>query len=107
MNLIENALKYSPPNRPVILRVAEGPDSVIIEVADKGYGIRDEDRDRIFDKFYRANVAGAETVKGSGLGLAFVKRAVEAQGGRVIVRSVFGKGSTFSLVFPRAVRPEM
>jgi len=76
-------------------------------VADKGYGIRDEDRDRIFDKFYRANVAGAETVKGSGLGLAFVKRAVEAQGGRVIVRSVFGKGSTFSLVFPRAVRPEM
>ena len=107
LNLIENALKYSPPNRPVILRVAEGPDSVIIEVADKGYGIRDEDRDRIFDKFYRANVAGAETVKGSGLGLAFVKRAVEAQGGRVIVRSVFGKGSTFSLVFPRAVRPEM
>ncbi|SEM63474.1 His Kinase A (phospho-acceptor) domain-containing protein [Syntrophus gentianae] len=102
LNLIENAIKYSPPDREVILRVSERFDSVIIDVADRGYGIRDEDQSRIFDKFYRANVECAEDVKGSGLGLAFVKQAVEAQGGQVTVQSTFGEGSTFSLIFPKS-----
>jgi len=106
LNLTENAIKYSPPDRQVILRVTEESDSVKIDVADRGYGIRDEDQERIFEKFYRANAGCVENVKGSGLGLAFVKRAVEAQGGQVIVRSAFGKGSTFSLLFPRKVPEE-
>jgi len=105
LNLTENAIKYSPPGGQVVLRVMERSDSVKIDVADKGYGIREEDQLRIFDKFYRANAESAMDVKGSGLGLAFVKRAVEAQGGQVIVQSTFGKGSTFSLIFPK-VEPE-
>lgn len=102
LNLTENAIKYSPPNSRVTIRVTtEQPDSLKIDIADTGYGIREEELKRIFEKFYRANAEVAEDVKGSGLGLAFVKEAVEAQGGRVTVDSVFGQGSTFSLIFPK------
>jgi signal transduction histidine kinase len=101
LNLTENAIKYSPPGGQVVIRVTEQPDSVRIDVADNGYGIREEDQNRIFEKFYRANAESAEDVKGSGLGLTFVKEAIEAQGGQVAVASTFGKGSTFSIVFPK------
>jgi len=103
LNLAENAVKYSPPDGRVTIRLVEQPDSVRVEVADNGYGIREEDQSRIFDKFYRANADTAEDVKGSGLGLAFVKEAVLAQGGQVTVASTFGQGATFSIVFPKAV----
>jgi two-component system phosphate regulon sensor histidine kinase PhoR len=79
----------------------ERPDFLEINVIDNGYGIRENDQKRIFDKFYRANAELPEDVKGSGLGLAFVKEAVEAQGGQVTVKSTFRKGSTFSLIFPK------
>jgi two-component system phosphate regulon sensor histidine kinase PhoR len=102
LNLIENAIKYSPQDSRVIIQVAGKPDSVEINVIDNGYGIREKDQMRIFDKFYRANAELPEDVKGSGLGLAFVKEAVEAQGGQVSVKSTFGNGSTFSLIFPKA-----
>ena len=104
LNLAENAIKYSPPDGKVIIRVTEQSDSVKIDVADNGYGIREEDQSRIFEKFYRANAESAEEVKGSGLGLAFVKKAVEAQGGQVTVTSTFGQGSTFSLIFPKSAQ---
>lgn len=102
LNLAENAVKYSPPDSRVIIRLVDLPDAVRIDVSDNGYGIREEDQERIFDKFYRANVETAEDVKGSGLGLAFVKEAIEAQGGDVKVTSTFGQGATFSIIFPRA-----
>jgi signal transduction histidine kinase len=101
LNLIENAIKYSPHDSRVILQATERPDFVKIDVIDNGYGIKENDQRRIFDKFYRANAELPEDVKGSGLGLAFVKEAVEAQGGQVAVKSTFGKGSTFSLIFPK------
>ena len=101
LNLAENAVKYSPPDSRVIIRLVDLPDAVKIEVSDNGYGIREEDQGRIFDKFYRANAETAEDVKGSGLGLAFVREAIEAQGGQAAVTSTFGQGSTFSIIFPR------
>lgn len=104
LNLAENAVKYSPPDGSVILRVTEEPDFVKIDVIDHGYGIREDDQSRIFDKFFRANAESAEEVKGSGLGLAFVKEAVEVQGGQVAVTSTFGQGSTFSLIFPKTAQ---
>jgi signal transduction histidine kinase len=101
LNLAENAVKYSPQGSRVTIRLTDGPETAGIDVADNGYGIREEDLLRIFEKFYRANAETSEDVKGSGLGLTFVKEAVEAQGGRISVASTFGEGSTFSLVFPK------
>ena len=105
INLAENAMKYSPPNRDVTLRIEEAADAVSVHIIDQGYGIRSEDLDRIFEKFFRAVPEEMEGVKGSGLGLTFVKEAMEAQGGRIAVSSTFGHGSTFSLVFPKTPRP--
>lgn len=101
LNLTENAIKYSPANVGLLLRLTNQPEAVKVDVVDNGYGIREEDLSRIFEKFYRANSELAANVKGSGLGLAFVKEAVEAQGGRITVESSFGKGSTFSIIFSK------
>ncbi|OPY86916.1 MAG: Alkaline phosphatase synthesis sensor protein PhoR [Syntrophaceae bacterium PtaU1.Bin231] len=101
INLAENAMKYSPPNRDVTLRVEETAEAVHVQIIDQGYGIRKENLDRIFEKFFRAVPDEIEGIKGSGLGLTFVKGAMEVQGGRITVTSTFGKGSTFSLVFPK------
>ncbi len=103
MNLVENAMKYSPSDREVILKVEEAAEVIRVDVTDQGYGIRPADLDIIFEKFYRSRSEETEEIKGSGLGLTFVKKAVEAQGGRIAVVSTYGKGSTFSLFFPKTV----
>ncbi len=100
INLAENALKYSKPGKDVIIRVRDEDKSLRIDVIDHGCGISQEDIGRVFEKFYRVRNEGTESIKGFGLGLIFVKDAVEAQGGRVTVESVYGEGSTFSIVFP-------
>jgi signal transduction histidine kinase len=102
INLAENAMKYSPPNREVTLQIEETADTVRVNIIDQGYGIRNEDLNNIFEKFFRSSSEETEDIKGSGLGLSFVKEAVEAQGGRIAVTSTYGQGSTFSLVFPKA-----
>ena len=101
MNLAENAIKYSPAQSEVTIRAVETVGEVRIDVADRGVGIRKEDQGRIFEKFFRSYAEETESVKGSGLGLTFAKEAMEAQGGSVAVESAYGKGSTFSLVFPK------
>jgi len=103
INLAENAMKYSPPNREVTLQIEETEDTVRVNIIDQGYGIRNEDLNNIFQKFFRSSSEETEDIKGSGLGLSFVKEAVEAQGGQIAVTSTYGQGSTFSLVFPKAV----
>jgi len=100
LNLAENAIKYSPPGKAVTIRVAEDADAVNVEVADEGYGIREKDLERIFEKFFRSDPEAPENIKGSGLGLTFVKEATEAQGGTVGAKSAFGRGSTFTIRFP-------
>ncbi|MBA4397029.1 MAG: hypothetical protein C0394_06575 [Syntrophus sp. (in: bacteria)] len=103
INLAENAMKYSPPNREVTLQIEETADAVRVNVIDQGYGIRNEDLNNIFEKFFRSGSEETAGVKGSGLGLTFVKEAMEAQGGKIAVTSTYGKGSTFSLVFRKTV----
>jgi len=103
INLAENAMKYSPPNREVTLQIEESGDAVRVNVIDQGYGIRNEDLNNIFEKFFRSSAEETEGIKGSGLGLTFVKEAMEAQGGKIAVTSTYGKGSTFSLVFTKTV----
>jgi two-component system sensor histidine kinase SenX3 len=83
--------------------LVEEKEKLRINVIDNGYGIAEEDIDRVFEKFYRANSPDIKRESGSGLGLAFVKDAVEAQGGSISVKSAIEKGSTFSLTFPKVL----
>jgi signal transduction histidine kinase len=101
INLAENAMKYCHPNREVTLQVGETENAVRVNIIDQGYGIRKEDLNNIFEKFFRSSSEETDNIKGSGLGLTFVKEAMEAQGGQIAVISTYGKGSTFSLVFPK------
>ena len=101
VNLLENGIKYSSPDKTVIIRVAEEADRVRADVIDEGAGIREGEKERIFEKFYRGEPDGTGDVRGSGLGLAFVREAMGAQGGTVSVESRYGEGSAFSLFFPK------
>lgn len=103
MNLLDNAMRYSPPGKEVVLRLTEDKEHVRIDVIDRGYGIEEGERENIFDKFYRGKSADVSQAKGSGLGLAFVKEAMDKQGGGVSVSSIPGEGSIFTLTFPKTV----
>jgi signal transduction histidine kinase len=95
-NLLDNAIKYSPSGTQVSVVVEVAERQVSVEVRDQGTGIDADDLPRIFDRFYR----GRQNAQGTGLGLALVKAAAEAQGGTVTVTSVPGGGSTFYLRLP-------
>lgn len=108
VNLLSNALKYSPTDRPVILRVRQKGDIARVEVIDRGPGIAPEARARLFERAYR--VPGVEVLHGSGvglgLGLYITRRLVELQGGQIGVRSRLGKGSTFWFTLPCPMKNE-
>jgi CheY-like chemotaxis protein len=105
-NYVSNAVKFTPEDGQVTIRVAgEGPDFVRIEVEDTGIGIAAEDLGRLFVEFQQLDASFAKRQQGTGLGLALTRRIVEAQGGRVDVRSVLGQGSTFVAILPRAAAP--
>ena len=97
LNLLGNAIKYSPEGSPVQLRARGDAGWGSIEIEDQGCGIAKEEQARIFDRFYRGANAGMGPAKGVGLGLALVKRIAEAHGARLGVMSKPGEGSTFSL----------
>jgi two-component system sensor histidine kinase KdpD len=94
VNMIENALKYSPPSEPVHVQVSTSGGEALVRVVDHGPGIRPADRERIFDAFYRAADGG---VRGAGLGLAIARGFAEANGGRLWAESRAGQGATFVL----------
>ncbi len=102
-NLIDNALKYSPKNSTVTIKVTETDESIVCQVKDSGPGIRPEDLPFIFDPFYRGHgKSGEESQKpGSGIGLAVVKSIVEAHGGKVWVESKPGEGASFFFSIPK------
>lgn len=99
VNLLENAVKYSPPGTPILVEAFREDSCVHIDVKDKGFGIEEEHLAHVFDKFYRVRTEKTRFVAGSGLGLALVKQAVEAMGATVSVRSAIGKGSVFRITF--------
>ena len=98
-NLLENAIKYSPPQTTVALEVQAQGQDVLFAVKDQGPGIPAEDLPHLFEIYYRGAAAGKE--KGFGLGLATVKRIIDAHGGRIWVESHPGEGSTFYFTLPR------
>ncbi len=101
VNLLDNAIKYTPSGGKVKASVAVDGDEVRVDVADTGLGIPAEDIPRIFERFYRVDKARSRELGGTGLGLAIVKHIIQKLGGRVDVKSVPGKGSTFSFFLKR------
>jgi len=95
-NLLDNANKWSPPDRPIAVRVSDGR----VEVSDRGPGIAATDRDRVFDRFYRSDAARA--LPGSGLGLSIVKQIALDHGGSVFVEETRGGGATVGFEIPAA-----
>jgi signal transduction histidine kinase len=101
-NLVENAVRYTPAGGEIMVTMArDDGDGVRLAVSDTGAGVEAADLPHIFRHFYRADQSRARTSGGMGLGLAIVKSLVEAHGGRVAVESAVGKGSTFTVTFPR------
>lgn len=105
VNLLSNAKKYGGDPPQVRLRAHHRVDKgeVHIEVTDNGGGIVHTEQDRIFDKFYRIDDRLSREREGSGLGLAIVKHIVRAHGGRILLESNVGHGSTFSIILPQVV----
>jgi PAS domain S-box-containing protein len=105
VNLVENAIKYSPEGGRIEVRIADTPDRLRIEVHDEGLGIPPSEQSRIFEKFYRLDADMTRGVGGSGLGLYISREIVEQMGGLLSVRSQRGTGSTFTVTLPRIVSP--
>ena len=98
MNLLSNALKYSPPGSTISFDLTCHSESVVFRIQDQGTGIPSEDIPRLFESFYRASNAGA--VQGTGLGLAIAKQCVDLHSGEITVDSVVGEGTTFTVTLP-------
>lgn len=109
INLVSNALKYTPERGSITVTAGEKEGAVEFSVADTGYGISKEDQEQLFTKFYRTRGPDGKRTKipGSGLGLAIVKQAVELHRGKISVESEKGKGSTFMVSLPKAVSGEL
>ena len=105
-NLIANAIVYSPRGSRVGVGVKADGDIVEIAVSDQGIGISETDRERIFERFYRADEARSRRTGGTGLGLSIVKHATQRHGGEVLLWSRPGRGSTFTIRLPRIDAPE-
>jgi heavy metal sensor kinase len=104
-NLLENAIRYSPADEAVTVRVGGGGGAeAVLAVEDHGHGIAPEHLPRLFERFYRVDTSRARAEGGAGLGLAIVKSLVEAQGGRVEVESRLGWGTIFTVRLPEAAR---
>lgn len=104
-NLIANAIVYSPKGSRVGVGVKADGDVVEIAVSDQGIGIAEADRERIFERFYRADEARSRRTGGTGLGLSIVKHATQRHGGEVLLWSRPGRGSTFTIRLPRIDAP--
>ncbi len=106
LNLLANALKFTPPGGRIEVRAAWAGDLAEVTVSDSGVGIAPEDQDAIFDEFRQVPDAGGQAREGTDLGLALAKRFVELHGGRIWVRSEVGKGAAFTFSLPRRPLPE-
>ena len=101
-NLVSNAVKYSGDGKKVLIEVQATAELVSVAVVDQGIGIAAKDHQRIFERFYRVDRARSRSTGGSGLGLSIVRHIVSNHGGTVSVVSEEGRGSTFTVVLPRA-----
>jgi two-component system phosphate regulon sensor histidine kinase PhoR len=99
-NLLDNAMQYTPSGGEIVVSVSSDRQEVTFTVSDTGIGIPQVDQPRIFERFYRVDVARSREVGGTGLGLSIAKHLVEAHGGRIWVESEVGHGSQFYFTVP-------
>ena len=104
MNLLDNAIKHSPPGKAVTINLAAALDSqpatINLSVADNGDGIPPAEHEKIFEPFYRRGTELRRETPGIGIGLTIVKHVVQAHGGRIRVQSAVGAGSRFTIELP-------
>jgi len=107
INLIDNALKFTPPGGSVIVRVSHDSSHARLDVEDTGIGLTAADARRVFERFFRADPSRSSTIEGAGIGLSLVRWIAERHHGSVTVASRPGEGSTFTVELPnfRADRP--
>ncbi len=100
INLVINGYKYSPGEKYIKVETSRLDNGVLVSISDHGIGIPRDKLTKIFDKFYRVERDASKDIKGSGIGLAFVKSVIEAHGGKIGVESQLNKGSTFKIFLP-------
>ena len=100
INLLDNAVKYTPAEKEIVLKASSNNEGVEISVTDSGLGIPEKEIPRIFERFYRVNRTHSRNLGGTGLGLSIVKHIVEAHGGTISVQSLPDQGSTFTVTIP-------
>jgi two-component system, OmpR family, phosphate regulon sensor histidine kinase PhoR len=105
LNLLDNAVKYTPPGGTVTLRAQSANDRLMLSVRDTGVGLEPKHLPRIFERFYRVDKGRSRDQGGTGLGLSIVKHLAAALGGDVQVNSRPGAGSTFTVLLPLAPVP--
>ena len=101
-NILDNAIKYGPPDQTVTVRLVRSGDRALISVEDQGPGVRDAERRAIWDPFFRGDAARENAAGGSGIGLSIVRELTELQGGTVAVETADGGGARFILALPAA-----
>jgi PAS domain S-box-containing protein len=104
-NLLSNAFKYSPANTPIEMRLVVADGRAVVSVRNEGEGMSLNDRERVFDRFYRGESGLTRKTGGVGLGLYISKRLVEAMGGQLALESSLGRGCTFSFDLPMTAAP--
>jgi two-component system sensor histidine kinase KdpD len=99
INLVDNALKYTPQSKPIDIEARQEAEEVILAVKDRGPGLPESDLEQVFTKFFRVNASG---ISGTGLGLSIARGIVEAHHGRIWVQNRPGGGAVFSIALPVA-----
>jgi len=103
INLIDNAIKYTPPGGKISIEAQDTDKYIKVMVADTGIGISEEDLPRVFERFYRVDMARSRQVGGTGLGLSIVKHAIKSLGGDITVESKSGQGTKFVLTLKKYI----
>jgi len=99
-NLIYNSIKYSPEGEGIIIKAAKTNDKIIIQVEDKGLGIIDSEKEKVFQKFYRSSDAENNGIKGFGLGLSLVKSIIDEYSGTIKISDNYPKGTIVQITLP-------
>lgn len=110
LNLVSNAIKFTPDGGQIIINLRKSETDAVIDIADNGIGIAPDDLKRIFDRFYQVEPSRVRKGEGAGLGLSIARWIVDAHGGKIMVTSEVGVGTTFTVTLPhmeeRAISPE-
>ena len=100
MNILGNALKYNTDNGKISITVFQSGSYIVSKIADTGIGLKPEDKEKLFNEFFRVKSEKTRNIPGTGLGLSIVKRIVDSYNGKIIVDSEYGKGTTFTVWIP-------